>query len=210
MELQLTTGDAPALLRQRLPLYEGVQDADDGFETMSSPVTRETKSKLEVFDGVPLSNEECLRGWIEICAFEDDLRRATRPSANALIGIWTTILGAAVSEGISLASAFQVDELWRLIEDDGYPRPLLEAVVRRLISDEYIADDGCKFILSVAVNAVTDFLQGLASTKSNAWPGSVLPYLNRSVVQAICRCQSSYPTGRTICRKTGENQSPLM
>jgi hypothetical protein len=146
LELQKTTGCASAHLGQLLPLYNGPEEARHDLETTaSSPVAaREGMSKRELFSNIPLSDGQCQLAWTEHCAYELD-GQAWRPSATALLGIWKAFLGAATSEGIDVGSAFHEDYLWTLMADEGYPRPLLTAVLDRLCAEGNAREAGCMF-----------------------------------------------------------------
>lgn len=143
MELHPTTGSPIPYLEQHLTLYDGIDHELDALSGIgSSPADQEKASKLEVFSNVPFSEDECESAWTEICAFE--LRKiAIRPTARALAGVWKAILSGATSQAIRLSSEFQLQELCTVVEDNEYPREVIEAVIRRLSSED--ATQGCKF-----------------------------------------------------------------
>ncbi|KAI9722015.1 MAG: hypothetical protein M1812_001975 [Candelaria pacifica] len=136
LELHPTNASPIPYLNQHLALYNG---GDDELETLngidSSPENYEKVNKLEVFSHVPFSEGECESAWTEICAFEIQ-NVAMRPTARALAGVWKAIISGATSQALRLSSEFQLDDLWTIVEDDGYPRSLIEAVLGRLSSEE--------------------------------------------------------------------------
>ncbi|KAI9703815.1 MAG: hypothetical protein M1836_007585 [Candelina mexicana] len=130
-------------LKQHLQLYDG---ADDEFEAStgipSSPANLDSVNKLDLFSNVPYSKGECERAWTDICAFEFN-NVAMRPTARALAGAWKAILSGATSQALRLSSEFQLEDLWTIVEDDGYPRGLIEAVIHRLSFDGVVKDSAC-------------------------------------------------------------------
>ncbi|KAL4893507.1 sister chromatid cohesion protein Dcc1 [Aspergillus ambiguus] len=92
-----------------------------------------------VFGDVPVSTALCERGWVEKCAFVWG-RECWLPSARAQVDVWERMVEGAVLQGINLGSQFLVPDLWRaVLDEDGeapFPRPLFEAVVRRVCEGE--------------------------------------------------------------------------
>ncbi|KAI9826100.1 MAG: hypothetical protein M1832_000549 [Thelocarpon impressellum] len=146
LELQLTSTPSAALpyLRQQLPLYKALQDEDGDFEMMSSPVVRKEQrpSRVEAFENIPVSDEECEQAWIGMCAFEDH-SGAFRPSPASLVDLWRAIFSAATAGGLPLDSPFLGPDLWKLLSGDGhaYPQPLFDAVLLRLRPTADASDD---------------------------------------------------------------------
>ena len=70
---------------------------------------------------------------MEICAFEH-AGVARKPSPEALITLWKSLYSATAAAGIDVTGTGQCDTegLWNVIEDDGYPRPLFNAVMSRI------------------------------------------------------------------------------
>lgn len=96
-----------------------------------------------VFADVPVSRAQCEQGWIELCACviprgrEDGVKSwCWRPSARVKVDVWKRLVEGSVLQGIDLGKQFLVSDLWRSVLDDGgeepFPRPLFEAVVRRV------------------------------------------------------------------------------
>ncbi|OJD19475.1 hypothetical protein AJ78_00543 [Emergomyces pasteurianus Ep9510] len=121
---------------------------------------RERRSAMKkLFAGVPLSPAECERSWVEICGFVHFEQRGFggdegeggacrlacwRPSAVMRIQAWKRVLDGAVLQGIDMEKQFLVQDLWRATRDEegdngngdaGFPMPLFDALVRRLMRD---------------------------------------------------------------------------
>ncbi|OJD28378.1 hypothetical protein ACJ73_00219 [Blastomyces percursus] len=124
----------------------------------SSIMQRERRRAIrKVFDDVPFSPVECERGWVEVCGFVHPERHhgggdgdgrlsCWQPSALVKIQTWKKILDGAVLQGIDMEKQFLVRDLWRAVRDEGdgsgngtgnagFPRPLFDALVRRLMRD---------------------------------------------------------------------------
>ncbi|KAL4878900.1 sister chromatid cohesion protein Dcc1 [Aspergillus karnatakaensis] len=137
---------AEPFLAALLDVFEkGVEDSDhdaaDGLSaTEAATIKRETLER--VFADIPVSRAECERGWVEICAFVipdnglDSKSACWRPSAEMKLDVWKRLMEGSVLQGIDLKQQFLVRDLWRsVLDDDGlapFPRPLFEAVVRRI------------------------------------------------------------------------------
>ncbi|KAI9821855.1 MAG: hypothetical protein M1827_002437 [Pycnora praestabilis] len=137
LELHEVSTIAAFHLRKLLPVYNELQDGQNDSEMMASTWSAEKRtSKAEVFTNVPLSDQECEGGWIDLCAFEVAYQ-AMRPSARTLAKVWTALLAAATLHGVDLTSQFSVNNMWGLMADDGFPRSLVEAIfhVLRMDSD---------------------------------------------------------------------------
>ena len=67
-----------------------------------------------------------------------------RPSIWALLSAYKAIFSAATSQGIHLESRFLIEDLWLAMEDDGYPRAFVEALLARLADKEHPANGECK------------------------------------------------------------------
>ena len=90
-----------------------------------------TKSKFAILAEAPLSADELEKAWIELCVFELD-GQAFLPSAPSLLNIWKSLVTAAAVKSLRLEERFRVTDLVELVEEDGYPVSLLEAVMKRL------------------------------------------------------------------------------
>ncbi|KAL4909301.1 hypothetical protein BDW74DRAFT_79852 [Aspergillus multicolor] len=110
----------------------------------ATEVTRTTLDR--VFADVPVARTQCEREWVEMCAFALPSASGTegqapssmcwRPSAETIQDVWKRIVEGAVLQGIDLGKQFLVSDLWKsVLDDDGvapFPRPLFEAVIRRI------------------------------------------------------------------------------
>jgi sister chromatid cohesion protein DCC1 len=125
--LELHPADAPALpyLQDALPVYDLVAGQVD--------VTHNGRSKAAVFADIPLSNGQCEHGWTEAIAFELS-GSSYRPSANTLRQVWSSVNAAALAEGMKLDSQFLGYDLAELVQEDGYPAALAQAVFGHLAS----------------------------------------------------------------------------
>lgn len=136
-------------LEEALAVYHGPLDDGEESESMDVSPSHHERTKKQIFEDVPASNQECEEGWVELCAFEHR-GVAYRPAALALVAVWKAIYSAAALEGINLCGQVDVDLLWRVMEDDGYPRPLLQAVLAKLALQTTTNNDTktkCKHLL---------------------------------------------------------------
>jgi sister chromatid cohesion protein DCC1 len=127
---------------------DGNGDVDVDVD-MQGDQDRNTRKILdELFADIPVSKAQCKTGWAEMCGFvippRDGATLASpvssycwRPSAAKKLEVWKMIVDGAVLQGIDLGKQFLVRDLWRSVldDDDGnepFPKPLFEAVVRRI------------------------------------------------------------------------------
>jgi sister chromatid cohesion protein DCC1 len=126
---------------------DGNGDVDVDVD-MQGDQDRNTRKILdELFADIPVSKAQCKTGWAEMCGFvippRDGATLASpvssycwRPSAAKKLEVWKMIVDGAVLQGIDLGKQFLVRDLWRsVLDDDGnepFPKPLFEAVVRRI------------------------------------------------------------------------------
>ncbi|KAL2829277.1 hypothetical protein BDW59DRAFT_38640 [Aspergillus cavernicola] len=141
---------AVPFLRGLLGVYDnGMRRGEDGDEDMEEESTETRKNiRDRLFHDIPVSMAQCERGWAEICAFVLPPRASTekefglassccwRPSAGMELQVWKRAVEGAVLQGIDLGKQFLVKDLWKsVLDDDGlepFPRPLFEAVIRRI------------------------------------------------------------------------------
>lgn len=153
---------AMPFLEKSLRLYDP-RDGDDGDVDMdeqpnagvdSGPAAALNARKGLCTD-IPMSEAQCEQAWMELCAFVDVIEFACwRPSARMRLRVWKRMMEGALLQGIDLEKQFLVGDLWKSVLDDEdsdppFPRPLLEAVVRKLCTaDERppLSDElKCKF-----------------------------------------------------------------
>lgn len=121
-------------LSQCLPTYNDPQADDDGPGEVPSRSV-EGRSKAAVFEDAPMSVGEFERGWTEMCAFELE-RLAWKPALVTLRGVWTSFLSAVHMKGLKVNEPIRINQLSAMVQEDGYPEPLLLAMVRRLSAVE--------------------------------------------------------------------------
>lgn len=118
-------------LRQILPMYNSpLADPGAEVETVVESGAKERPSKQEALENVPLSPRQFHEAWVEICAFELD-GQAWIPSASSLKGVWSSIMTAATTKSVNLGGKFLVLDIADVVEEDGFPRALFDAVIER-------------------------------------------------------------------------------
>ncbi|KAJ5893749.1 hypothetical protein N7495_005440 [Penicillium taxi] len=147
LELHVPAGGFSAipLLEKSLQLYDrrdGDLDNDAEMED-ESDMSNAAVQKLrdDIFNDIPVSTEQCVQGWLELCAFVHGNQGLAgwRPSAKARLNVWKRMMEGAALQGIDVEKQFLVGDLWKSTLDDDdddtsepFPRALLEAVVRKL------------------------------------------------------------------------------
>ena len=145
LELKSLTISGVRTLQSHLPYYEGPGNDLSG--------TTLRKRKIEVCNDVPLSNDQFEAAWVTVCAFEFE-NTAVMPTAGSLRRVWSSIMSAAVVNGLKLEDGFLVRDMVGLLEEDGFPRGLLHAVVHRLSRYKVMAmEDRKLFRLSFKVTS---------------------------------------------------------
>ena len=94
---------------------------------------KESKSKLALLLDAPFSAGQFNHAWSSLCAFEVE-GRAWLPSPVALLGLWKSFTSAATVQSINF-EAFRIANIITLLEEDGYPRPLVDAMILRVGPD---------------------------------------------------------------------------
>lgn len=141
LELIPAATSAIPYLKESLPVYrDPLGDGNSKFELSS---TSAAKSKLAILDNAPMSTDEFESGWIEVCAFETR-GQARRPLASTLNGIWKSILSAAAVNALKFDDGFPTSSITSLVEEDGYPKSLLVAVLTRLSATGDTPSHDCK------------------------------------------------------------------
>ena len=137
LELSKSTESAAPYLRKALPSYDS-RDLN---------ATKAVKTSFkEICGNVPLSNDEVLNAWVDLCAFEEQ-GASFRPSAGLLLELWKAIMTAATADTIDLTSAFLTEDLWIAVREEEYPRGLYDALLRRVEDGESMdvdTDAACK------------------------------------------------------------------
>lgn len=127
LELYSTASSAATLLKDTLPVYDIVAGDVDA--------TSNGKSRINIFQDLPLSDGECQSGWNELMAFELD-DSCYQPSANALSQVWRSVNAAALAEAVKLDSQFLTHDITKTVAEEGHPPGLIEAILARLSKDE--------------------------------------------------------------------------
>ena len=140
LEVVHTSASPLPYLKQRLPTYPTSQSED-----MSSTPTTEGRlaNLLALVEDVPFSKGELEKGLIELCAVESN-DQIWLPSAQTLLLVWKSFLSAATVKGTNIKSSFPISEVLTLVEEDGFPEPLLVAMLRKQASEWDDPKPGCE------------------------------------------------------------------
>ena len=103
------------------------------------------RTREAILDDAPLSREEFRLAWVELCAFEKD-GSAMLPTASTLYALWKSFMSASVMNGVKLDESIYVESIAEVVEDDGFPRDLLHAVIRRLSMEQIVPMEGCMWL----------------------------------------------------------------
>ena len=123
-------------LKHLLPIYTGHED-------IPSLGPSALISKDALLEDAPCSSGEFDNAWSDLCAFELD-GHARLPTASALVNIWTSIISNALVRDVGLADGFPIDALSGVVEEDGHPNSLFQAVILRLSSNPRDLMGGCE------------------------------------------------------------------
>lgn len=88
-------------------------------------------SKTQWLSNLPLSQTEFESAWIYSCCFERQ-GIAVCPDSSALLKFWDAFVLAAQVAGVRFERVFNVADVQRLLDEDGYEPALLDAVLCRL------------------------------------------------------------------------------
>ena len=177
LELLPAPPPATALLRNRLSVFD---DPSTGLmsEGAANPMsTLEKQNKSAVFEDVPLSLQEYEEAWVKVCAFEMDAT-SWIPTSAILCRTWRSIITAVTLKGLKLQDGIHINDIAGLVEEDGIPAGLLQAVIHRLRSDKLIPMDGCRFFYYLSdISRNTNGTGGpgvtLGQDKCVPWVGAV-------------------------------------
>ena len=128
LELVPASLNGSSILKHILPTYNIPTDGVEHDEYFTS---QERLSKETAFDDTPLSRRQFDDAWKDTCSFEI-LGVALLPSANCLGGIWKSIISAATKNNIDLTESFGLIDLIDTVDEDSFPRDLLDAVIKRV------------------------------------------------------------------------------
>ncbi|KAK3078167.1 hypothetical protein LTS18_008275 [Coniosporium uncinatum] len=131
LNLDKVVDDPTPSLKQMLRLYDGSRSTDSFSK----------RGKADVFGDIPFSDAQLERVWTSQIAFEHN-GVCARPTTDAALRLWRSVFAAATAEGIDLTTQFYADDLWKATEEDDAPKPLLEALIKRLgaeSSDSFVS-----------------------------------------------------------------------
>lgn len=133
------------LLENRLSVFDGPSiPALSGEAAKPLSTSDQRNNKSAVFEDTPLSMQEIEDAWVKLCAFEMDAT-SWIPTSAILCRTWRSIITAVTLKGLKLQDGIHVNDIAGLVEEDGIPAGLLQAVVHRLHSEKLIPMDGCRF-----------------------------------------------------------------
>lgn len=127
LELHPSTAPTVALLKDALPVYD-VDAADVDVANLG-------RSKLGIFEDLPVSDGECQVAWDDIMAFELD-HGSYQPSPSALSQVWRSINAAALAEGVKLDSQFLTLDMTDAVAEEGHPPDLIKAILAYLATED--------------------------------------------------------------------------
>lgn len=141
LELKPSSRSNVDLVKNLLPTYRGLED-----NTEVSYPNQLVKGKERISEDAPLSSAEFEAAWVDLCAFELN-KNAVLPVTPVLHGVWKSILSAAAVKGLKLDVNVFIQDVAGLVEEDGFPQNLLQAVVSRLSINQVVPMEGCKSYL---------------------------------------------------------------
>ena len=175
LELTTSTISARAFLKNELRVFDGPQ-AGLQSKDVAGVDTADGRSKSIVYEDTPVSLQEFEDAWIELCAFELESISCV-PSSACLSGIWQSIISAVVLKGLNLQESVYIDDLAGLVEEDGFPAALLQAVIDRLHIEKAIPMEGCKICRVSSINSTSAYDESgmtISVDKCVPWVGVTL------------------------------------
>lgn len=195
LELHPADGSAAPYLEQSLSVYHVVYGEVDAVEN--------GKTKDDLFSDIPLSAQQCQSAWDDLLAFELS-GSSYRPSASTTALVWQSANAAALAEAIKLDSQFLVDDVAKLVEDEGHPAALARAILNHLASwhqdsgDAWSSLDRRKTVVFVGTKLLeakrgtadyltADFLETWKDSLPEAWRGDA----DLTAIEAVYELPSS-------------------
>ena len=132
-------------LKDAIPVYSDERAVAGGHQTSSK-----SRTKHALIRDMPFSTGEFDSAWTELCAFESE-HEVWRPSALLLRDIWASFVAATIVQGIDITSTTSTTStVWykdvvRMVMEDGFPEVVLQAMFRRLESDQDNTVEGGKY-----------------------------------------------------------------
>ena len=166
------------LLKNSLSVFDGppIGSVNEGA---AKPLSISEKwNKSAIFEDMPFSCEECEEAWVKLCAFEMDATSWV-PTSALLCRTWRSIITAVTLKGLKLQEGIHINDILELVEEEGIPAGLLQAVIRQLHSDKLIPMDGCRYHCNPPHTLPnTNWIGGsgvtLSQDKCVPWVGTVL------------------------------------
>lgn len=155
LELTTATISARAYLKNDLRVFHGPQVGIQSKD-LAEVDAADGRSKSIIYKDTPVSLQEFEDAWIELCAFELD-SISWVPSSACLSEIWRSIISAVVLKGLNLQESVYIDDLAGLVEEDGFPAALLQAVIDRLHIEKAIPMEGCKICRINSINSTSAY-----------------------------------------------------
>ena len=185
---------ATPFLQKTLKLYNRLSsdgDVDVDMDAGSADLDPEVRRKYieDYFADIPVSRAQCDKAWAELCGFVfrdtgTDHVACWRPSPKVKLDIWKRMVDGAVLQGIDLEKQFLATDLWRSLLDESseepFPRPLFEAVLRKICEPEdgqdqvsAVSNIKCESAGTLFISIYSDVNLGASLDKANCtrWVG---------------------------------------
>ena len=130
-ELVPSNLSAHVMLEKVLPVFDLTKQQDRDFSQDESIDKHQGSSKSGVRLNLPCSNEEFEAAWRSLRAFEWH-NLSWKPTYSTLLAIWRSVLTAATLKNLDLDLDFEFPSLVDIVEEDGFPVSLLQAVMDAL------------------------------------------------------------------------------
>ena len=148
LELIPANASGTIFLKNNVGAFYGPGAERDSEGVSTEGFASKCNSRLEVFADAPLSLQEFNTAWTELCAFEAN-SKSYIPTPACLSSIWHSMNSAMTLKGLHLENDIYYKDIAGPVEEDGFPTPLLQAVINRLQSDKIIPMDGCELSLAI-------------------------------------------------------------
>ena len=137
LELNPTSPSPVEFLKQSVPTYAGP-------ESIPAISSVDKTDRATLLANAPFSSREFDEAWKGLCYFELH-GQAWQPASSLLANVWKSALSAATLRGVELSGTFATDPLQGIVEEDGHPGVLFQAVVGLLrLEDDLNIIDGRK------------------------------------------------------------------
>ena len=99
------------------------------------------RSKNAILEDAPFSAGEFEEAWAEVCAFEHE-NVSWIPTAALLVKVWEIVITTAAIRGLMINDSFSEITIASMVEEEGFPAALLEAVLARVSANNHKMTDG--------------------------------------------------------------------